>query len=49
MKAMLEPRMVAASTQACDWVLHGASEPPDRTTASSQGCFTERLDSCESR
>jgi hypothetical protein len=49
MKAMLEPRMVAASTQPCDGVLQGALELPDRTTASSQGCFTQNLDSYGSR
>jgi hypothetical protein len=44
-KAMLEPRIVAASTQARDCVPRGALALPDWTTASSQGCFTQNLDS----
>ena len=45
MNAMLEPRMVAASTHDCD--LAGQGTPPQlplRITASSQGCFMTILD-----
>jgi hypothetical protein len=38
MKAMLEPRMVAANTHGRDSGLHEAAECPDRMTPSSHGC-----------
>src|SRR5579864_1480067 len=39
MKAMLEPRIVAASTHGRDFSAHGADKAPARITASSHGCF----------
>jgi hypothetical protein len=44
MKAMLEPRMVAASTQGRDFSAHGTPGAPARITASSHGCFISNLD-----
>jgi hypothetical protein len=44
MNAMLDPRMVAASTHGLDLSAHGAPELPDRSAASSQGCFMHSLD-----
>jgi hypothetical protein len=44
MKAMLEPRMVAASIQPLASALHGTSTSTDRITASSQGGLMEAMD-----
>jgi hypothetical protein len=44
MKAMLEPSMVAASTQAFALSGQGLSAIPDRITASSHGCLILNLD-----
>jgi hypothetical protein len=44
MKAMLEPRMVAANTHGRDSLLQGERSPLDRITASSQGCFMQDVD-----
>jgi len=38
MKAMLEPRMVAAKTHGRDSGRHGIAGRPERMTASSHGC-----------
>jgi hypothetical protein len=43
-KAMLEPRMVAASTQGPAFALHGAPAFRDRMTPSSHGGFMETVD-----
>jgi hypothetical protein len=39
MNAMLDPRIVAASTHGLDLSIHGAPGVSDRITASSHGCF----------
>jgi hypothetical protein len=44
MKAMLEPRIVAASTQRPAGPLHGTSAFTDRMMASSHGAFMEAMD-----
>ncbi|HEX3446500.1 MAG TPA: hypothetical protein VHS80_17430 [Chthoniobacterales bacterium] len=44
MNAMLEPRIVAASTHGLDLAVHGAPEIPDRITDSSQGGLIINLD-----
>src|SRR5258707_1363701 len=44
MNAMLEPRIVAASTHGRDFSAHGAAKAPDRITASSHGCFISNVD-----
>jgi hypothetical protein len=44
MNAMLEPRMVAASTHGLDLSAHGVPDVLDRSTASSQGCLMHSLD-----
>src|SRR5215469_14245928 len=49
MNAMLEPRIVAASTHARDLSVHGAPKAPARITASSHGCFISNLDAYELR
>src|SRR5581483_4531583 len=44
MNAMLEPRIVAASTHGRDFSTQGAAKAPARITASSHGCFISNLD-----
>jgi hypothetical protein len=44
MNAMLEPRIVAASTHGLDLLEHGSPELADRITASSHGCLMINLD-----
>jgi hypothetical protein len=44
MKAMLEPKIVAARTHGLDLPAHGVSRIPDRITASSHGCLILNLD-----
>jgi hypothetical protein len=44
MNAMLEPRIVAASTHGLALSAHGESEVPDRITASSHGCLMINLE-----
>jgi hypothetical protein len=44
MNAMLEPRIVAASTHGRDFSEQGAVEALVRIIASSQGCFISKLD-----
>jgi hypothetical protein len=43
MNAMLEPRMVAASTHRAEFAAQGVAEGQERITASSQGCFMQVL------
>jgi hypothetical protein len=47
MKAMLDPRMVAASIHGLALSVHGTSPPPDRITASSQGALMETMDAIQ--
>jgi hypothetical protein len=44
MNAMLEPRIVAASTHGRDFSAHGVPKSPARITASSHGCFISNPD-----
>jgi len=39
MNAMLDPRIVAASTHGLDWSAHGEPGVADRIIASSHGCL----------
>jgi hypothetical protein len=43
MNAMLEPRIVAASTHGLALSMQGEPEVPDRIAASSQGCLILNL------
>jgi hypothetical protein len=47
MKAMLEPRIVAASIHDLDFVTHGTAAPVDRIAASSQGILMETMDAAQ--
>jgi hypothetical protein len=47
MNAMLEPRIVAVRIHGLVLSPHGASLPPDRSTASSQGALMETMDAFE--
>jgi hypothetical protein len=47
MKAMLDPRMVAASIQVLVSAPQGTPTPPDRITASSQGVLMDAMDAIQ--
>src|SRR5437588_10404710 len=44
MKAMLEPRIVAASTHDSEFLAHGAANVPARMIGSSHGCLMQSVD-----